>query len=327
MKNWLAPAGIKLPDFIICGAMKSSTTTLHAMLNQHPDIFIPEKEVHFFDYDNILQHPDFNTYENKNWFSLNIKDNKINGNEKRVWQWYAQQFSVAHNNQIIGEDSTTYLASPLAAKRIALQTKPIKLIIMLRQPTLRAYSQYWHLVRSGRVGYDFETLLQLSPHTILNRSLYLQQIKSVLEFIPQAQVKFIIFEEFLKNKESVLKGVCNFIHVDYNSLPAQALKLHENASSYPKYYRLQLLKNRLFPLGGNLNYINNSGENNYKNATQKQYLRYLNAIHRKINPLISKKPKQLSNNTKVFLDNYFKSEIEGINELIGRDVISLWFDE
>jgi hypothetical protein len=30
--------------------------------------------------------------------------------------------------------------------------------------------------------------------------------------------------------------------------------------------------------------------------------------------------------TKEFLDKYFINELEGLNELIGRDVLSLWFD-
>jgi hypothetical protein len=38
----------RFPDFIIAGAMKSGTSSLHHMLAQHPDIFIPDREIHFF---------------------------------------------------------------------------------------------------------------------------------------------------------------------------------------------------------------------------------------------------------------------------------------
>jgi hypothetical protein len=39
-----------LPNFICPGAQKAGTTTLHNILKQHPDIFLPNlKEAHFFD--------------------------------------------------------------------------------------------------------------------------------------------------------------------------------------------------------------------------------------------------------------------------------------
>ena len=65
--NWLSIEPSLLPDFIIVGAMKSGTTTLHDMLNTHPDVFIPKGELHFFDHDDIFQHPNFNIYKKSFW--------------------------------------------------------------------------------------------------------------------------------------------------------------------------------------------------------------------------------------------------------------------
>ena len=39
----------RLPDFLIIGAMKCGTTSLHDYLGKHPDIFVSKvKEIHFF---------------------------------------------------------------------------------------------------------------------------------------------------------------------------------------------------------------------------------------------------------------------------------------
>jgi len=330
---WLAPPEISTPDFIICGAMKSGTTSLHSMLNQHPDVFIPEKEIHFFDRDNIIQHPDFNTFYKRQWHSHQSNYSQKNAGEslkqqaKRYWQWYGQQFVGASKGQVIGEDSTTYLASPLVAKRIALQTKPIKLVIMLRQPSLRAYSQYWHLVRSGLMPHRFEDYLQLNPHNILNRSLYTSQIEQYLKYVPEKNIHFVIFEEFIADKVNVLKGVCQHIGIDYDKLPSSATQLHENAATYPTYYSLQLLKNRLFPQAGNNRYKQHfNGTISNQIAPYKNFYRLINGIHRKINPLTAKKPQKIQQTTKQFLDHFFIDELEGLNELIGRNVLSLWFD-
>ena len=60
---------------------------------------------------------------------------------------------------------------------------------------------------------------------------------------------------------------------------------------------------------------------------QKKYIPELvNKIHRKINPLIDRKPPKINTSTKQFLYAYFKKELAGINDLLGRDVMSLWFD-
>jgi hypothetical protein len=195
---------------------------------------------------------------------------------------------------------------------------------MLRQPSKRAYSNYWHLVRSGRAMYSFEDTLLLNPNSVLQRSLYLNQIEEYLKYFPKEQIKFVIFEEFLKDKKAVLKELCDFIGVDYNTLSLSVENLHENKATYPKYYKLQLLKNRVLPLAANLTYQKHfCTQNSVK--TQFSFLRYVNAAHRKVNPLVTSKPLAMTKNTKKFLDEYFKNELEGINDLISRDVFSLWF--
>lgn len=50
MKNkepWVSNQPEKLPDFIIGGAMKSGTSSIHQILNKHPDIFIAKDELGF----------------------------------------------------------------------------------------------------------------------------------------------------------------------------------------------------------------------------------------------------------------------------------------
>ena len=122
--NWLLQESKKLPDFIIGGAMKSATTTLHAILHRHPDISIAHEEIGFFDIDNLLEHPDFAFFdaEKNSWHTQ-----FINQSPAKAWEWYLSNFPG--DDMLRGEDSTTYLASPIAAKRIGMQHKNIKMII------------------------------------------------------------------------------------------------------------------------------------------------------------------------------------------------------
>lgn len=320
--SWLAPTNAKIPDFIICGAMKSGTTTLHAILAKHPDIYIPEKEIHFFDMDNIIQHPDFNSFDKGCWSSHSVEKSP-----EKYWHWYTSNFTTATENQLVGEDSTTYLASALAAKRIGMQNKAIKTVIMLRHPTLRAYSQYWHMLRSGRATYSFEDTLKYAPSSILNRSLYLQQIESFLKYIPKEQVKFVLFEEFIADKVKCIDDVCKFLGVDFKLLPKGAIDLHENSAQYPKHPRLQVLKNRFFPGAGNSSYIGVFELGRKVTLLEKLSLsKVVDKIHRLINPLSVNKTSTMPPETRKFLDDYFCKELDGINELLGRDALSIWFN-
>ncbi len=236
MNNWITEDTNLLPDFIIGGAMKCGTTTLHAILNKHPKIFIPNEEVHFFDMDNILQHSDFNFYHNDTWTTQSMeKDPKL------VWEWYQKKFK-GNESLIKGEDSTTYLASRCAAERISMQKKEIKLLFLLRQPSERAYSNYSHLLRSGRATNSFEDTIRYNPFQVINRSLYKEQLESFYKNIPKERIKVILFEDLVKTPESTMKEVSTFLGVDYNEFPAGAFKTHSNKGRVPRNEKLHIKK-------------------------------------------------------------------------------------
>lgn len=321
---WIAPEDIRIPDFIICGAMKCGTTSLHYMLNEHPEIFIPEKELHFFDMDEVVQHPNYNYFDNGKWYTHNPETAP-----ETYWSWYASQFEDASKDQLLGEDSTIYINSEKAAQRIALQEKKVKLVVMLRNPTSRSYSQYWHMLWSGRATYDFEKTIRYAPHSVLDRSLYKDYLERFLRHVPRKHVMIVILEEFLKDTRADLEKVCRHIGVDEKLLPEGAENIHVNQALAPRWPALQLWMNRIFREQGNIHYTDflpESADSQGRKRNRKPF-NLPHRIHRKINPLQKKKPPKIHPETKRFLDEYFKSRLEGINELVGKDVMSIWFGE
>ncbi|MFO7955055.1 sulfotransferase family protein [Thioalkalivibrio sp.] len=121
-----------LPDFIIIGAQKSGTTSLYAYLSQHPQLFPSStKEVHFFD--GGLD-PSVDTF-------------------KKGMPWYRAHFPLRKNmgaNQRTFEASPLYIFNPLAPERIANVVPNVKIIALLRNPTERAISHFFHERRRGR---------------------------------------------------------------------------------------------------------------------------------------------------------------------------------
>ncbi|MBN2000673.1 sulfotransferase [candidate division KSB1 bacterium] len=322
LQNWIAPGEKLLPDFIIGGAMKCGTTTLHQILDKHPQIFIPTDEIGFFDIDNHLQHSDYSFYhKGKNKWTAQI----MNENPSKMWDWYLKKFA-GKEKFLKGEDSTTYLASKIAAERIAIQKKEIKLIFLLRQPTMRAYSNYYHMLRRGKVIYSFEDTIKYSPYCILNRSLYKEQLEHYYEVIPKERIKVVLFEELIANTESVIREICDFIQVDFKKIPADVLKTHANRAKLPIILFLQLKKNYLLRNFGSTYYAHSlpnippefSGSTPIKR-------KLVNLIHFAMSPLVKKRPPEINETTKAFLDEYFYKELDGIDELVNKDILSKWF--
>ena len=63
---------------------------------------------------------------------------------------YRKQFEDASTESAIGEASPMYLYFPQAAERIHHYIPEARLIVILRQPAARAFSNFLHLVRDGR---------------------------------------------------------------------------------------------------------------------------------------------------------------------------------
>lgn len=322
MNNWITSELELLPEFIIGGAMKSGTSTLHAILDKHPKIFIPKSEIGFFDIDNILQHSDFNFYLESKWVNQSMDKSP-----KLMWDWYHNKFKEGESF-IKGEDSTTYLASKIAAQRIALQNKEIKLIFLLRQPSLRAYSNYWHLLRTGRATYSFEDTIRYNPYSILNRSLYKEQIENYYSFIPKSRIKIILFENLVNNTEITLREICTFLKINYEEFPKDILNNHANKARVPRNESLQIKKNFLLRSFGNSHYNNSLPYKHSKvDNSIPLFAKALNKLHSKINPHLSISPPKMNQNTKLFLDEYFYRELHGIDELVNQNILSQWFPE
>ena len=129
------------PDFIIGGAMKSGTTTLHHLLATNKKIFIPDPEIHYFSMDDLMLHQPLLSRHSKKWIW-----NQYSASSKELDRWYESFFKDANENQVIGEDSTNYLFSSLAPIRIKESLPNVKIIFVLRNPVDRAWSQYLHML-------------------------------------------------------------------------------------------------------------------------------------------------------------------------------------
>jgi hypothetical protein len=319
-QDWVAPADIRLPDFIICGAMKCGTSTVHALLNKHPHVYIPDSEINLFDIDDIFQHADFFLRRESHWVWPDISNNPMD-----YWEWYSRFFSDAPQNCLVGEDSTCYLPSARASYRISLQSKPIKTIICLRQPTSRAYSQYWHMLRTGRAIFNFEDTIKFTPHYVLERSMYLTQILEFMKNIPRERIFFFILEEFLEDKEATLRNLASFLSLSCEDFPENTLETHTNRAKIPRSIKLRALHNRMLRVSGSMSYMKKLPYSVDMGNRDHLTARIFNKLQKIVNPSIAQAIPKIEDSTKDFLNQFFRRELEGLGDIVGADLDRLWF--
>ncbi|MCS3658413.1 hypothetical protein GGQ11_003218 [Salinibacter ruber] len=96
------------PDFIIGGAMKSATSSLHHLLSNHEQVYLPDGETHFFCMDDPVQHSGF-------FFPARAPSQRAPDHDRHGetnLDWYRQLFEPAHPDQCAGDYSSTYLPAP-----------------------------------------------------------------------------------------------------------------------------------------------------------------------------------------------------------------------
>ena len=189
------------PNFLIIGAAKAGTTTLHEQLKGHPGIFLPEeKDFKYFDRDE---------------------------NYSRGGDWYGNYFRNYSGQEKVGEANSEYLFSEKAAERILKDLGPeVKLIAIIRNPAERAYSEYLHQKRYGQVDRDFDYYLdsangatdksgQSIYDIIVGRSHYASHIEKYLSVFSRKNLKVVILEQLKKDPQKGVNEIFDFLGVPH----------------------------------------------------------------------------------------------------------------
>lgn len=206
----------QFPDFLVIGAAKAGTTSLHYYLMQHPEIFMPAaKEPTFFYFEG--HKIDFaGDYDNQVWEELAVRD----------LESYQTLFKEA-GHRIKGEISTNYLYYHASvAQRIYDYNPAMKLIAILRNPVDRAFSAFRHRRRDYREPIaSFQDALSAESERIANRwdasahyfraGLYSAALETYFRIFPPEQIRLYIYEADIRdNLDRTLAELFDFLEVD-----------------------------------------------------------------------------------------------------------------
>ena len=208
------------PNFFIVGAPRSGTTSLYEYLKEVPEVFMsPVKEPNFFNL----------SVENDLFLSKPIREKKK----------YLDLFKNVKDEKAIGEASPTYLWDPKTPKLIHEIIPDAKIIISLRDPITRAFSEYLFLLGLGsEKGSFLETIRRsiqdedYSSNRIIQNGLYFEQVKRYLDIFGPNQIKILIFEELVQDTWISVKQVLQFLDINHD--PSTSVKKIHNAFTSPR---------------------------------------------------------------------------------------------
>jgi hypothetical protein len=183
---------VRKPDFIVIGAMKSATTTLHMQLAAQHGIFMSDpKEPNFFSDDEQYQ---------------------------RGTDWYCSLFADAEHGDLCGESSTHYTKRPDfpdTVRRMKALVPDAKLVYVLRHPIDRLVSHYAHQWSQNVIRCSIDDAIHEFPELIAY-SRYAYQLEPYLESYGRASVLPVFYPALKTAPQRELEAVASFIGLQGN---------------------------------------------------------------------------------------------------------------
>lgn len=206
------------PTYLIIGAAKCGTSSLHEYLMQHPCVGkVLTKQLHFFDryFDRGIE-----------WYKACLPF---------VWKKFYIN-NIMKKNFATGEATAHYLNHPLSPKRAAQIIPNVKIIVMLRNPIDRTYSHYQMELNNKNENLSFEDAISEEPNRIKGEieklekdetyfskdyphrayiagSKYAEQLKRWMDYFPRKQFHFVKTEDFNKNPSKIYNDVLKFLEL------------------------------------------------------------------------------------------------------------------
>ena len=293
-----------LPNFLIVGAAKCGTSSLHNYLNQHPDVFMPS----YNEQGMKVKEPRFLIKDL-------VKDRLHNG----VWSWeeYKSLFNEVKNEISIGESTVLYLfyydhAIHNIKKYLG---KNVKIIIMLRNPTDRAYSAFQHVSRGLKEQNSFEEALKIEKGRMNKESsltpmvmyremgLYHDMVRAYKENFKNVHI--IFYEDFRDDTEGEIKKIFKFLELSL-SVNIDFVSRHNVGGKKWKNEKMKHVFMKNNPL---------------KSALKKAIPKSLRkGVRDKLISASTDKVAPMKENTRVKLNEFFKDDVKKLSDLLNRDL-------
>lgn len=208
------PGPAVYPTFVVAGAGRAGTTSLHHYLGQHPDVFMcPHKAPSYFYCRAVGRHGDLERrLATRAYFTDDLGD-------------YLALFAGASGYEAVGEVSPAYLASTAVASLMAAHNPDMRVIIIVRNPTDRVWARFVARKRDGveRCG-DLAAALAAERRqplvlsdtagTYLAAGFTSHVVRSYLDTFGPNQVHLAVYDDLVADPGAVVSAMFGFLGVD-----------------------------------------------------------------------------------------------------------------
>ncbi|MGY1592173.1 sulfotransferase [Geodermatophilus sp. SYSU D00708] len=207
----------RLPQFVIAGAPKAGTTALHAALATHPGLYLsPVKEPKYYLTDGRPP-------------PRSGQRGPGDAHSAREWIWrredYLALFAAAPEDAVRGESTPFYLYDRGAQERLAADVPDVKVVVVVRDPVDRAWSNWVHLRADGLEPVaDFLTAVRAEEQRVADgwapfwhyRGLgrYGEQLRDLYRSVPREQVFLLRYRQLVDTPRETLDRVSTFLGVE-----------------------------------------------------------------------------------------------------------------
>ena len=217
-----AKESVFLPNLFLLGAAKCGTTTLHAYLDDLPDVCMSRPKEPFF-------------------FEAEF--------ERGLGFYRERYFAHWRGEPVIGDARHRNLYLPYVPERIHAVNPRAKLLVLVRNPIERAFSHWYHYHWQHRdplgfweaiqadwkriqAGLRYDTPEEIAEHarhlgpdergntgygiyrTYLDSGYYYQQIKRYLALYPAENLRVILFEDLVSHPQDIVSELVEFLAMD-----------------------------------------------------------------------------------------------------------------
>jgi hypothetical protein len=284
-------------DFLGIGSEKAATYWVADCLKSHPEVCFPNRK-------------ELAVFKEFDQHFLKIL------NPRYFWgtEWYGKQFAHC-KRKTKGEYTPTYLYSEQTAIRIKKQYPHTKLIITLRDPVERAFSQYLHDTSTGVIrNCTFEEALRKYDGYV-EKGLYFKHISNYLKHFPRKQMLFIFTEDIKTNPLQTVRRIYAFLNLKKTSFVPECIDSRPNPASEARLPWLNyfLLQTEFFLIKSNLDFILKFL---IDSGIRRRIFIFSYYSNRKTLPIYPK----MKASTKNKLKKIFRSDTEQLEKLLKKDL-------
>lgn len=281
---------MRLPDFLVVGAMKAGTTSLCNDLATNPEVFFPSvKEPH------------------------TLIDRSFEKDSH--YEEYSSLFDKCGEDQICGEGSTGYTKihkfEGVPSRTNEVIGEKLKIIYIVRNPIERIKSHHYHLYRKGDAKENIDKEI-FEIRDLIEVSKYGMQIKPWVKEFGVEKIRIVKFEEYIEDRKNTVKKLLKFLGLESKEVRIGEPKNKGENSLVPPQMNLvksflqsQIYKRKIHP---------------------KIPRRVLNIVKRKIYSKPPSRPSPPEKRTVKIIVNELRDDIEKISELAGYNEV-LWTAE